>query len=108
MDDDGNLYAGGGFEKMEGKEVNSIAKWSGSSAWPSWSGLGEGVDGGVWALIFDDQGNLYAGGGFNEAGGVEAHNVAMWDGQTWSAVGAGTEWPVRALAFTEDGTLCAG
>jgi len=61
----------------------------------------------VLALVFDDQGNLYAGGGFDEAGGIEAHHVAMWNGQTWSALGEGTEWPVKALVFREDGALCA-
>lgn len=32
-------------------------------------------------------GNIYAGGLFTEAGGIEVSRIAMWDGDTWNSVG---------------------
>ncbi len=34
--------------------------------------------------------DLYAGGGFELAGGVPAYGIAKWDGSNWSALGQGT------------------
>src|SRR6185369_16906804 len=59
-----------------------------------------GVENQIRALtVFDDGGGpaLYAGGGFQTAGGVAANNVARWDGTTWSSVGTGTDGRVDAL-----------
>lgn len=91
--DDGSgpaLYAGGSFTDAGGVPADGIAKWDGVS----WSSVGTGVDGSIRALsVFDDQSNdgpaLFAGGLFLEAGGVEARNIALWDGLNWSALGAG-------------------
>lgn len=42
-----------------------------------------GVDNGwVYALASDGQGNVYAGGGFFNAGGVAANKIARWNGGT--------------------------
>ncbi|MCH8164546.1 MAG: hypothetical protein IH889_02950, partial [Planctomycetes bacterium] len=84
------LYAGGSFETAGGVTVNRIAKWDGSL----WSPLGSGIFlGGVWALAaFDDRSGhgpvLYAGGFFDSAGGVQAENVAKWDGSAWLCMGS--------------------
>ncbi len=113
VDDEGNVYVGGSFTRAGGATVNNIAKWDGSS----WSALGTGIIGGspqttyVNALALDDDGNLYAGGQFTTAGGVEARNVAMWDGSSWSALGVppfGIIQEVRALAADSEGNLYAG
>jgi len=42
-------------------------------------------------------GELYAGGDFTTAGGVNTSNLAKWNGSTWSAVGAGVNAEVDAL-----------
>lgn len=97
--DDGHgpaLYVGGEFKSVGGVLVNGIAKWDGVS----WSALGPastpGVSGGsspfVYALTVYDDGNgpaLYAGGGFNLAGGAPLGRLVKWDGTTWSAPGSG-------------------
>ena len=64
----------------------------------------------VRALVIDRDGNLYAGGGFTTAGGVEANYVAKWDGATssWRALGSGMDGPVNALTADGDGNLYAG
>lgn len=78
------LIVGGQFSMAGGVEARGIARWDGAS----WSPLGSGVTYGsfvgfVSALAVFDDGNgpaLYVGGGFTEAGGVEAWSIAKWDG----------------------------
>ena len=129
--DDGTgtaLYVGGAFSSAGGVPVYGIARWDGTT----WSPLGSGLscDGGfpdfpeldgergveppelgcispaAEALaVFDDGSGeaLYVGGEFDEAGGIEASNIAKWDGTSWSAVGPGTDGLVEALAVFDDG-----
>jgi len=114
--DDGTgpaVFAGGRFTAAGGVSAPYIAKWDGSQ----WAALGLGM-GGVtypWVralAVFDDGTGeaLYAGGGFTEAGGIEALFVARWDGAQWSQVGdgltgttGGTSSGVNALAVHDDG-----
>jgi hypothetical protein len=58
-------------------------------------------------------GNLYAGGIFNQAGGLSATNAAKWNGGNWSSLGTGpcggfSHGEVQALAFDKSGHLYAG
>lgn len=73
--------------------VNHIAKWNGVN----WSPLGSGMDGKVTALAVYN-GELYAGGLFENAGGVPAKNTAKWNGESWSPVGGGITEQVYTLA----------
>jgi len=88
VDGAGNLYIGGEFT-LRGVAAN-IAKWNGSTWSPLGSGLGGELDApvNVWALTASGT-NLYVGGNFTRAGGVEATNIAKWDGSAWSALGSG-------------------
>lgn len=109
---DGTLYVGGEFTTAGGVSANHIAKWSGNT----WSSLGTGMnankDSGlpVFALAVASDGTLYAGGNFHTAGGVNANNIAKWNGTVWSSVGSGmdTKGGVSALAVAPDGCLYAG
>jgi hypothetical protein len=89
------LYAAGSFGQAGSTAVNSIAQWNGSS----WSALGRGlyscadcpdIQGDVRALLVSGS-TLYAGGHFENAGLVDAADIARWNIQTstWSALGAG-------------------
>lgn len=42
-------------------------------------------------LVYDDGSGalLYAGGSFSQVGGVQAQNIARWNGTAWSAAGSG-------------------
>jgi hypothetical protein len=79
-DDNGNIYAGGTFTTAGGVAVNKIAKWDGST----WSALGSGMSSigrtnyNVNALCSDKAGNIYAGGYFTHAGGVQVNCIARW------------------------------
>jgi hypothetical protein len=110
------LIAAGYFDSIGGIAASSIAAWNGSS----WSALGSGIGkdtsdsrwGVVYALaVFN--GELYAGGIFDTAGGVLVNNIAKWNGSTWSVAGSGilmnsfAEQTVSALA-AYNGSLYAG
>ncbi len=96
----GELYAGGIFDSAGGVRASNIAKWNGTS----WSPVGGGIVGhnytsyypGVYCLCVY-QGKLYAGGDFDSAGGIQASNIAVWDGTTWSNPGGGLNMPGGAL-----------
>jgi hypothetical protein len=82
--DDGTgpaLFAGGYFMNVGGVEASCVARWDGTS----WSALGSGTDGSVYALaVFDDGADghpdLYAGGSFSVAGGISSSQIAQWFG----------------------------
>jgi hypothetical protein len=69
-----------------------------------------GASGPVYALAFDDSGNLYVGGSFGMVGNLTTNNIAKWNGSAWSALGngiGGYSEEVRALAVV-GGNLYAG
>ncbi|MCC5823455.1 MAG: hypothetical protein LAT64_05840 [Phycisphaerales bacterium] len=119
--DDGDgpaLYIGGGFTSAAGRPANHIARWRVCPP-PSdecdWDQIIPGVGGGVvsWvsALQAFEDGNspsLYAGGLFQQAGGVQASSLARWDGVEWKPVGAGlggaTQPVVYALQLHNSGS----
>ena len=106
----GNLIVGGSFDSIPGSYVNNIAYWNGSV----WSTLGLGFTGinnllnpaCVNSLVVYN-GNLYAAGSFDSAGGSPAQNIAMWNGTSWSAVGSGINGGVSKLTVY-NGNLYAG
>jgi hypothetical protein len=112
-DTSGNLYAGGEFTTAGGMPVNYIAKWNGAA----WSALASGEQTGtnnyVRALTNDSSGNLYAGGDFTTAGGINPINyIAKWDGSAWSALASGGETGTSpddsALIVNDSGNLYVG
>ena len=106
----GDLYAGGDFTTAGGVNANCIAKWNGSS----WSPLGSGVGfpsgysdhPSVHALAVSGS-DLYAGGFFTTAGGVNANYIAKWNGSSWAPLGSGMDHSVFSLAVS-GGDLYAG
>jgi len=111
---DGSLYVGGNFTSAGGVANTAyIAKWNGSV----WTPLGQGTDGEVNSLAFDNSGNLYVGGGFSHvhatggAGVADTVRIAKWDGTTWTALGTGITTAssyVYALAVAADNSVYAG
>ncbi|MFG0276198.1 MAG: hypothetical protein ACF8QF_14195 [Phycisphaerales bacterium] len=105
--DDGTgaaLYAGGVFNTAGGQPVSNIARWDGAS----WSALGPGLNGPVFALAVHDDGTgpaLYAGGGFTATGdgATSLSSDARWDGSTWSSVGDELTGDVLAMTSANPG-----
>jgi trimeric autotransporter adhesin len=57
-----------------------------------------GIEGKVNALAVAPNGDLYVGGEFNKAGGLDARNIARWDGRSWHPLGTGVDGSVHAIA----------
>lgn len=79
------LYAGGNFETVAPDadtdfRTKNMARWSTNEGWEALgTDTNVGTDNQVNALLFStDQGNLYAGGNFQEAGAASASNLAVW------------------------------
>ncbi|MEM6783053.1 MAG: CARDB domain-containing protein [Bacteroidota bacterium] len=92
----GDLYLGGSFTELRGTPVNYVARWDGTSFSP----LGQGLEGQVNSLLFDDAtGTLYVGGRDNSAGFsggtnadgsfVASNKIIAWDGSRWQPLGQG-------------------
>ncbi len=111
LDDLGNIYAGGDFDRPN---LRDIAYWDGAA----WQPIGQAQRGpyysrGVFALVRDNAGNLYAAG--------DAPRIARWNGISWQAMGRGLSSTkaqdtgymvdlrtVAALAVDSGGNLYAG
>ncbi len=81
-----------------------IVRWDGTAA----HALGTGVQGGVFALTRDGNGDVVVGGQFLQAGGVAARNVARWDGTSWHGYGAGRLERTNCLLRANNGTTVVG
>lgn len=108
---DDQVYAGGFFAEAGSVTVNHIARWDGSQ----WQPLGTGLidsSPSINALVFDNNGNLYATGRFSWRGDNTSisPNIAKWNGSTWSSLGTGLTGPNipnvgYALKFDNVGNL---
>lgn len=116
-----DVYVGGLFNPVNDGGViltkaTYVAKWDGSH----WSALGNdgagggALNGGVRTLLADGT-DLYVGGDFLDAGGVNAADyIAKWNGTNWSALSSNSAGDgslnsyVSALAMDSDGKLYVG
>lgn len=109
------LIVGGDFWVAGEVPVNGIARWTGG-AWLATASLNPIPNSNkVHALtVFDaskgGDGRLYAGGNFQQLGGVWTNKFAAWDGVSWTEVADGVSGWCRTLhAVGEtDGPLDAG
>lgn len=86
-----NVYVGGRFTTVGGVPANNIARWDGAQ----WHPLGQGSSNGVlasatavMAMAMQD-GALYVGGFFTNAGGNMLRGLAKFDGANWTSLGTG-------------------
>jgi len=95
------LFPNIGFEKVQTAEAAA-----------SWSTLGSGMNGEVFASTVYN-GNLIVAGKFTTAGGVPANYIAQWNGASWSALGSGMQggWAGHTSIYAlsvYNGNLIAG
>jgi hypothetical protein len=94
----GDIYVGGTFSGMNGVANTAyLAKWDGND-WSTVTGA-DILNGTVYDLTFDAEGNLYIGGGFTDVGDVNGDYIIKWDGTNVSSLGSGMNGHVRALAI---------
>ncbi len=88
-----DVYIGGSFDAVDTVYANGVAMWNGKV----WSSLGNGltmlnadfgkVTSGIVNAVAVNGDDVYVGGNFDHAGGINAHGIAMWNGKTWSSLG---------------------
>lgn len=82
--DSGYVYYGGDFTMIGDLEANRVARWDGSS----WTNLGMGMNGSVYTLMVDGNGDPIAGGQFSQADGTSDNRyLSRWDGSNWTNFG---------------------
>ena len=113
----GRLYVGGPFSYVgsgaTAVQVNRVASWDGIG----WSPLTSGVEGVInfqYPQCLDLTANgteVVVGGRFEFAGGLDAPNLAIWNGSAWSNVPSnyskGLNGPTKAL-LNSAGALIVG
>ncbi|MEE4271763.1 MAG: hypothetical protein V2I67_08815 [Thermoanaerobaculales bacterium] len=113
---DGDIVAVGNFTHAGNySHTNYAAVWDGNR-WMAMTNLAVptrgGLDGDVYALDIGPDGKLYAGGGFNDAGGDDnADRLAVWDGSSWDQVGdpmPAFDSDVLAVAVSDAGHVAVG
>lgn len=100
------LYIGGRFNDPERR--NNLAVFDGTR-WSSFCGISDGacgVTGGDVKAILVDGADLYVGGTFVSAGGIDAQHIARYDGFHWYSLG-NFNGNVNALSMS-NGNLYAG
>lgn len=110
IDQGGEIYVGGGFSLIGGRNAVGVARWDGNQ----WNPVDDpkarrlGVNGGVTRIVADDKGAFYVGGNFEFVGGdVAARYIARFENDAWSPLGLGLDGPVAAIA-TQGTTVYAG
>lgn len=106
---DGDLYVVGNFELAGGNICNGVARWDGDS----WSSLGEGFDGTVYAVV-DYLGELWVAGSFTSSGNTPLDRIAKWNGVEWEHPGFGFilkdlwDYPYVHTLYSTDDVLHIG
>ncbi len=98
------MVIAGGFDIEGLPPAHNIAAWNGSS----WSALGDGVEGLVWAIAALPNGDLCVAESYTSPQGLEIHRVRRWDGAAWSTLGAEMDDIITALIVLPGGDLIAG
>ncbi|HEX8399212.1 MAG TPA: hypothetical protein VF644_17370 [Pyrinomonadaceae bacterium] len=106
------VYIAGGFGTAGGVAVNGVAVWDGAV----WSPLGSGFTGYSLTLsaivVNPANGDVYVGGSFNSFNGVQATNIAKWDGTNWTglnnAAATSTDGTVNAIAISGNNVYAVG
>jgi hypothetical protein len=114
IDASDHIYVGGAFDEIDGVRAKRIAMWDGEA----WRPLGSGINGTpandtVWELVLGGDGDLYVGGTFTGAGGVESENVIRWDGEMWHPLNTGVQRDkysprVSSIAWTDSSLYVGG
>jgi hypothetical protein len=103
------VFFGGDFTLAGGDTARHIARWNRTAG--IWLPLGGGITAGFAPSInsiVSSKGRIYVGGYFDAIGGVQASDIALWNGSAWGPLGSGLNNTARALAVTDAGLYVAG
>lgn len=108
---DGSVYIAGVFANFDNiAAADYIVKYNPvAGTYSAITGAGNEADGEIYTLAEDANGNIWAGGGFTDIGGVTCRGIAYYDGTDWNAVGPPSSGGiVYAIVIGPDGTVYAG
>ncbi|WP_298531180.1 PQQ-dependent sugar dehydrogenase [uncultured Algibacter sp.] len=92
------------YKLVDGTTTSSANQVNGIGAW---NNLQEGINGVVRAIETSPNGNVYFGGTFNQAGSINANNLAVWNKSSgWQNIGD-TNGVINALKIAPNGRLYA-
>jgi hypothetical protein len=74
----------------------------------TWSALGTGTGGQIYAMSNASDGSIFVGGGFTNLGDANGDYISKWNGSAWSSLGAGMNNEVYAIALGPDGSIYVG
>lgn len=101
------LVIGGNFTRAGGVFADRVATFDPASG--SWSALGNGLSGNVWALTVLPTGQLLAAGEFVSSGSASVRGLAQWSGTSWIPLGGSLgNGYLRALLVAPGGDLIVG
>jgi hypothetical protein len=100
----GEVFVGGRFGRGDGFADGGVARWDGQS----WSAMGQGVAGMVWALAELPNGDIVAGGTEASVGSSAQSGIAFWNGSQWLPLGGGKRGTVSCMQVTSEGDLYVG
>jgi len=106
FDDSGGVFAAGTFPSIGVPlvDASNVAYFDGSS----WNALGDGLNGAVYDLARQSNGDLLAVGLFTGSGSITINGIARWNGAQWAPPSAGAgqtlTGTVSSIAVRGDGT----
>ncbi|NND71885.1 MAG: T9SS type A sorting domain-containing protein [Rhodothermales bacterium] len=109
----GDVIIGGQFLDEGYNEDGTVISASGLARWDgsSWNAFGN-PDGFANVIRYDESGDLYVGGDFEEIGGIDVTNIARYSNAAWQTVTAGTSGPfgqaVNDILIGDDGIYAVG
>ena len=72
-----------------------------------WYTFGSGLSSNAAAVAVKDN-EVYVGGSFALAGGIQVNGIGKWDGSSWSGLGSGIDGYVNAIAVIGNDVYAAG
>ena len=104
----GDVFIGGEFNSSSSPGTSGLARWDGAE-WHSIPVSPPDEETYHAVRAFEPfAGGLVVGGYFDEVGGVEARNVALWNGASWESIGLGVSGYVFSLATHEESLRVGG
>lgn len=100
------LVVGGTFANISNIRTSGIAAYDPSTG--LWTAFGAGVNGSVSALAVAPDNTLLVGGSFVSAGGVQAFDLARWNGSAWSSLNFNSAAGVRAICVLPNNSIAVG
>lgn len=96
-------YVGGTFTQAGDQAVNNIATLNTNDAWEAF-GTNES-DGPINSIAIAPDSKIFIAGEFTTVDGVNASNIAFWNGTSWNPLGAGTNGLISKIKFNINGVL---